>query len=87
MLALGMTALTKNKIKNVISDMKKKGDITANEGKELISFLVKESEKKQLELKKTIDQHVEKAVKEAKKETKKELKKLEEKLIKRLRKK
>ena len=87
MLGLGMTALTKDKIKQIVNDLKKKKEITAKEGKELTNFLIKESEKKQNELKKVIQAHVKKAVIEAKKETKTELRKLEEKLIKRLKKK
>ena len=87
MLGLGMTALTKDKIKKIVNDLKKKKEITAKEGKELTNFLIRESEKKQNELNKIIDQNVKKAVREAKKETKTELRKLEEKLVKRLKKK
>jgi polyhydroxyalkanoate synthesis regulator phasin len=86
MLGIGITALTKDKITKVVSEVKKKGDLTHKESKELINYLVKESEKKHIELKKVIQSHVKKALIEAKKETKKDLLKLEKKLIKKMKK-
>jgi polyhydroxyalkanoate synthesis regulator phasin len=86
MLGIGMTALTKDKITSVVSELKKKGDITAKESKELISLLLKESEKKHKELKSAIETYVGKAVDKAKQETRKEMKELEKKLIKKLKK-
>jgi polyhydroxyalkanoate synthesis regulator phasin len=86
MLGIGLSALSKDKVQSIVSELKKKGDLTAKESKELVSYLAKESEKKHKELKNAIDQHVQKVVEKAKKETKKELKMLEQKLIKELKK-
>ena len=77
LLGLGITALTKDKVERVITDLKRDGEINTKEGKELIRYLAKEAENKEKELKIMVKKHVESAIKESKIATMAEIARLE----------
>ena len=79
-LGIGITALSKEKVEHFVKELRKEGDINAKEGRELVSFFVKESSKKREDLKKMVKSHVDDAIKKSKVATKKEISDLEKRM-------
>ncbi|MCK5025739.1 MAG: phasin family protein [Nanoarchaeota archaeon] len=73
MLGLGITSMTKEAIEKTVKELEKKGEINAKEGKKMVGDLLKKSKKQNEEIKKTIEEQVQKALKSLPIATKKDI--------------
>lgn len=63
LLGIGIAALTKEKAEEIVNEFVEKGELSSEEGKELVKDLLKKSEEQRKELAKKIDSEVKKALK------------------------
>jgi polyhydroxyalkanoate synthesis regulator phasin len=63
LLGIGIAALTKEKAEDIVNEFVEKGELSSEEGKELVKDLLKKSEEQRKDLAKKIDSEVKKALK------------------------
>lgn len=63
LLGIGIAALTKEKAEDIAKEFVEKGELSSEEGKELVMDLLKKSEEQKKELTKRVDNEVKKALK------------------------
>lgn len=63
LLGIGIAALTREKAEEIVDELVKKGELSSDEGKELVKDLLKKSEDQRKDLAKRIDSEVKKALK------------------------
>ncbi len=78
--SVGLAAMTKDKVEELVKALMEKGEITENEGKELIDDLLKKSEQARKDLEIKVEDTVQKVLKKMDVATKKEIARLEKKV-------
>lgn len=63
LLGIGIAALTKEKAEEIVNEFVEKGELSSEEGKDIVKDLLKKSEEQRKELAKKIDTEVKKALK------------------------
>ncbi|KPJ62164.1 MAG: hypothetical protein AMS15_04835 [Planctomycetes bacterium DG_23] len=80
--SLGAASLTIEKVKEALDKLEKRGEITKEQGKSLLTELVSRGEKEGKELHTKMSEAIKKALEKSPMATKKDLKKLEERVAK-----
>jgi polyhydroxyalkanoate synthesis regulator phasin len=77
---VGLAAMTRDKVEEVVQELTEKGEMTEKEGKELVDELVKKSEKAKKDLEEKIEGMVEKVLGKMNLATKDDIEKIEKRL-------
>jgi polyhydroxyalkanoate synthesis regulator phasin len=77
---VGLAAMTRDKVEEVVQELTEKGEMTEKEGKELVDELVKKSEKAKKDLEAKIEGMVEKVLGKMNLATKDDIEKIEKRL-------